>query len=71
MPSQIEPILSSAKVELIVGDSTKPNFGICPKSLDEIAAQTTIIITLYVLFQSILVSKFFLDLETLIIPKCT
>jgi len=44
MPSQIEPILSSVKVELIVGDITKPNFGICPKSLDEIATQTTIII---------------------------
>lgn len=41
MPSQI---VSSAKVELIVGDITKLNFGICPKSLDEIAAQTTIII---------------------------
>jgi len=44
MPNQIEPILKSDRVKLVVGDIMKPNFGIASDLLAEIAAQTTIVI---------------------------
>lgn len=44
MPNQIGSVLHSGKVKLVVGDILKPNFGIAPDLLAEIAAQTTIII---------------------------
>jgi len=44
MPGQIDSILNSDRVKLVVGDILKPDFGIAPDVLTEIAAQTTIII---------------------------
>jgi len=44
MPRQIDSILNSDRVKLVVGDILKPNFGIAPDCLVEIAAKTTIVI---------------------------
>lgn len=45
MPNQIGAILEdSDRVKLVVGDILKPNFGIEPDMLEEIEAQTTLIV---------------------------
>jgi fatty acyl-CoA reductase len=44
MPNQTTAILNSKNVVLIVGDITKPNYGISPIDLAEIESQVTIII---------------------------
>lgn len=44
MPNQIDSILRSDRVKIVIGDILKPNFGISPDLLAEIASQTTIII---------------------------
>lgn len=44
MPSHIESILKTGKIELVVGDVTKNMFGIASDQLDRIASQTTIVI---------------------------
>ncbi|KAE9378885.1 NAD-binding domain 4 protein [Stipitochalara longipes BDJ] len=44
MPNQIDSILNSDRVKLVVGDILKPNFGIVPDLLAEITAETTIVI---------------------------
>jgi fatty acyl-CoA reductase len=44
IPNQIDSILSSDRVNLVIGDILKPNFGIAPDALVEIGAQATTII---------------------------
>jgi len=44
MPNQIASILDSDRVKFVIGDIVKPNFGIAPELLAEIAEQTTIVI---------------------------
>ncbi|KAK7022424.1 NAD-binding domain 4 protein [Favolaschia claudopus] len=44
IPTQIEAILATEKVQLVVGDVTEPNFGFHSATLDEMADTVTIII---------------------------